>query len=116
MLRNVTSSVFDDPDAAAAAPGAPSRATSGAAAAFSGLTLEDIARASGAALVEVEGVDAAPALRRRLLECGFTTGSPVRFLMATPFGDPLVFSLRGASIALRKSEARCVRVRPRTAS
>ncbi len=59
----------------------------------------------------VEGVEGSPALRRRLLEIGFTEGCKVRFVMATPFGDPLVFSLRGASIALRKSEARCVRVR-----
>lgn len=113
MLRNVTSGVSDgQATVSVATPGATSRVPSGS-------TLEDIARASGtsgAAVVEVEGVDAAPALRRRLLECGFTTGSPVRFVMATPFGDPLVFSLRGASIALRKSEARCVRVRPRAAS
>ena len=59
----------------------------------------------------VAGVEGTPAFRRRLLEAGFVAGSPIRFLMATPFGDPLVFSLRGASIALRKSEARCVKVR-----
>jgi Fe2+ transport system protein FeoA len=59
----------------------------------------------------IEGVEGDPVQRRRLLEAGFTPGSTVRFVMATPFGDPLVFSLRGASIALRKTEARCVRVR-----
>ena len=59
----------------------------------------------------VAGLEGAPAFRRRLLEAGFVEGSRVRFLMATPFGDPLVFFLRGASIALRKSEARCVKVR-----
>ena len=75
------------------------------------LTLEGFALARAASAAVVEGVDAAPVLRRRLLEAGFTAGSPVRFVMATPFGDPLVFSLRGASIALRKAEARCVRVR-----
>ena len=58
----------------------------------------------------VAGLEGSPVFRRRLLEAGFVEGSPIRFLMATPFGDPLVFSLRGASIALRKSEARCVRV------
>jgi Fe2+ transport system protein FeoA len=52
-----------------------------------------------------------PAQRRRLLEAGFVQGSPVRFVMATPFGDPLVFSLRGTQIALRQSDARHVRVR-----
>lgn len=59
----------------------------------------------------VAGLEGAPAFRRRLLEAGFVNGSAIRFLMPTPFGDPLVFSLRGASIALRKSEARSVRVR-----
>jgi ferrous iron transport protein A len=74
-------------------------------------TLDGLAHPRGPRTAKVEGIDAPPALRRRLLEIGFTEGCPVRFVMATPFGDPLVFSLRGASIALRKSEARCVRVR-----
>ena len=60
---------------------------------------------------EVVGLEGSPVQRRRLLEAGFTLGSRVRYLMATPFGDPLVFSLRGAVIALRKNEARNVRVR-----
>ena len=59
-------------------------------------------------IVAVEGE---PILRRRLLEAGFVPDSPVRFLMATPFGDPLVFSLRGTQIALRQSDARHVRIR-----
>jgi ferrous iron transport protein A len=75
------------------------------------LTLDSLAHASLPDAAVIEGVEGAPTLRRRLLEAGFTAGSPVRFVMATPFGDPLVFSLRGASIALRKTEARCVRVR-----
>jgi Fe2+ transport system protein FeoA len=31
--------------------------------------------------------------------------------MSTPFGDPNIYALRGTSIALRKSEAKCIRVR-----
>jgi Fe2+ transport system protein FeoA len=72
-------------------------------------TLDGLKPSQGAV---VHGLEGAPVLRRRLLEAGFVAGSPVHFLMATPFGDPLVFSMRGTSIALRKSEARCVRVRP----
>lgn len=75
------------------------------------LTLDRLAGAPALCSAVIEGVDGESSLHRRLLEAGFTAGSPVRFVMATPFGDPLVFSLRGASIALRKSEARCVRVR-----
>ena len=59
-------------------------------------------------IVAVEGESA---LRRRLLEAGFVPDSPVHFLMATPFGDPLVFSLRGTQIALRQTDARHVRIR-----
>ncbi len=88
------------------------------------MTLADLARSRFAERVVIAGIDeaAAPGLRRRLLETGFTAGCPVRFVVATPFGDPLVFSLRGTSLALRQSEARCVRVHagttsmPRTAS
>jgi ferrous iron transport protein A len=74
-------------------------------------TLDALAASGADATGVVESVDGDSALHRRLLEAGFTAGSSVRFVMATPFGDPLVFALRGASIALRKSEARCVRVR-----
>ena len=83
------------------------------------LTLADLARSRIAESMVIEGIDeeSAPSgLRRRLLETGFTVGCPVRFVISTPFGDPLVFSLRGTSIALRQSEARCVRVRAATAS
>lgn len=80
------------------------------------LTLEGLARAGAASEAVIEGIEGEPAQRRRLLEAGFTIGCVVRFTMATPFGDPLVFSVRGASIALRKSEARCVRVSLRSAS
>jgi ferrous iron transport protein A len=72
------------------------------------LTLERLRPGQQGVIVAVEGE---PAQRRRLLEAGFVPDSPVRFLMATPFGDPLVFSLRGTQIALRQSDARHVRVR-----
>jgi Fe2+ transport system protein FeoA len=72
------------------------------------LTLERLRPGQQGVVISVEGE---PAQRRRLLEAGFVQGSPVRFVMATPFGDPLVFSLRGTQIALRQSDARHVRVR-----
>lgn len=59
----------------------------------------------------VEKVEAEPALKLHLMELGFVAGSPVVFLMSTPFGDPNIYALRGTSIALRKSEAKCIRVR-----
>ena len=77
-------------------------------AADASITLDRLALGQEAVVDSVEGE---PVGRRRLLEAGFVSGSRVRFLMATPFGDPLVFSLRGTSIALRRTDARHVRVR-----
>lgn len=57
------------------------------------------------------GVYAEPVLKLHLMELGFVPGSPIAFLMSTPFGDPNIYALRGTSIALRKSEAECIRVR-----
>ncbi len=61
--------------------------------------------------VLVDSLDGPDVLKRRLMEIGFVPGSRVRFEMATPFGDPLVYSLRGSKIALRRNEARCIRFR-----
>lgn len=59
----------------------------------------------------VQGIEADASLKLHLMELGFVAGSPIVFLMSTPFGDPNVYALRGTSIALRKSEAKCIRVR-----
>jgi ferrous iron transport protein A len=55
-------------------------------------------------------ITAEPGLKMHLMELGFVAGSPIAFLMSTPFGDPNIYALRGTSIALRKSEAKCIRV------
>ena len=102
-----------------AAPAATDRVDNASRSSHASLTLADLARRRMADTMVIDGLDeavAAPGLRRRLLETGFTAGCPVRFVIATPFGDPLVFSLRGTSIALRRSEAACVRVRAERAS
>ncbi len=59
----------------------------------------------------ISHISADPALKLHLMELGFVAGSPITYLMSTPFGDPLIYSLRGTSIALRKTEARCIHVR-----
>jgi ferrous iron transport protein A len=56
-------------------------------------------------------VIADPVLKMHLLELGFVIGSHITFLMSTPFGDPNIYALRGTSIALRKREAMCIRVK-----
>jgi len=46
----------------------------------------------------------------RLRELGFITGTEVKVLGRAPFGDPILVEIRGATVALRKAEARCVRL------
>lgn len=72
------------------------------------VTLDALAPGQSAS---ISHLSAAPALKLHLMELGFVAGSPITFLMSTPFGDPHIYSLRGTSIALRKSEARCIHVR-----
>ena len=47
----------------------------------------------------------------RLLELGFTTGSRITACGKAPFGNPLIFTIHGGKLALRKEEAECVLVK-----
>lgn len=47
-------------------------------------------------------------LTLRLKETGFTPGTKITVVMKTPFGDPLLYDIRGTRIALRKAEAQCI--------
>jgi ferrous iron transport protein A len=46
----------------------------------------------------------------RLLELGFTPGQEVTLVAKSPFKDPLAVSVRGTIIALRSSEAECIKI------
>lgn len=60
-------------------------------------------------IVAVE--DASSEVSRRLLEMGFLEGAPVEVMHVAPFGkDPIAVKVRGALIALRRSEANRVRI------
>jgi DtxR family Mn-dependent transcriptional regulator len=50
--------------------------------------------------------------RRRLLDLGFVSGSEVAHQLASPAGDPVAYLVRGALVALRREQARFVRVAP----
>jgi ferrous iron transport protein A len=73
-----------------------------------GVTLDSLRAGEEGTILHIT---AEPALKLHLMELGFVAGSPIAFLMSTPFGDPNIYALRGTSIALRKSEAKCIRVR-----
>ena len=44
------------------------------------------------------------------MELGFTPGQEVTVVAKSPFKDPLAVSVRGTIIALRKSEAECIKI------
>ena len=47
----------------------------------------------------------------RLLAMGFTPGTEVIRLFSAPFGDPLVFRLRGSTLAIGRAQARQIELR-----
>lgn len=60
-------------------------------------------------MLEVRGDDA---LARRLVDHGLWRGTLVELLTSAPLGDPMLFSLRGYRLALRREEAARVMVEP----
>ncbi|GAB4141993.1 MAG: hypothetical protein Fur0037_08980 [Planctomycetota bacterium] len=60
-------------------------------------------------VLEVRGDDA---LARRLVDHGLWRGTLVELLTSAPLGDPMLFSLRGYRLALRREEAARVMVEP----
>jgi len=60
----------------------------------------------------VVAVDADTPIGARLLDLGFVPDTPVRVLRRAPLGDPVVYELRGVRLALRRSEAARIDVRP----
>lgn len=49
---------------------------------------------------------------QRLNEMGFLPGKSLELLISAPFGDPLAFKIDNSVIALRKEEAKLIRVKP----
>ena len=65
----------------------------------------------GAAAV-IRDIQIDGALRRRLLDLGFTPGAEVACLFAAPSGDPRAYMVRGSVIALRRGDAENIRALP----
>ena len=60
----------------------------------------------------IRALHAAPGAVSRLYDMGLTQGANVTLLRSAPFGDPLVVSLRGYRLAIRRADARRVEVEP----
>lgn len=58
----------------------------------------------------VKEVSAGPGMERRLTDLGLVRGTRVTCVLCSPAGDPRAYLIRGALIALRRSDAVGVRV------
>jgi len=71
-------------------------------------TLADLPRGQSAVLAEL---DLSPDVAGRLMELGFLPGAWVCAVRAAPGGDPKVFHVDGAEVALRRETARLLILR-----
>lgn len=67
-------------------------------------------KASVGSVVTVEDLFSTGVLRERMLALGLTKGAKIEVVRRGPSGDPTVFSIRGAMIALRSEESSLVAI------
>lgn len=60
--------------------------------------------------VEVQDIFAQGLLRERMLALGVIKGTSIEVIRRGPSGDPTVYDIRGAMIALRKEEASLIMI------
>lgn len=60
--------------------------------------------------VAVEALSSNDMLRERMLALGLTKGAMIEVIRRGPSGDPTVYNIRGAMIALRQEEAALISV------
>lgn len=60
---------------------------------------------------EVLSIEGSSDLRFRLLEMGIVRGTPLSLVRVAPLGDPLVISVQGFQLSLRKEEAALILVK-----
>lgn len=59
---------------------------------------------------KIKNIEGNPKLKKRLQALGCIEGTPVCVTKSAPFGDPLVISLRGFSLAIRKIDANNINI------
>ena len=60
--------------------------------------------------VTVLGIDGKGALKRRLMDMGFTKGCSVFIRKVAPLGDPVEVTVRGYELSVRKDDADCIKI------
>ena len=58
-------------------------------------------------------LDLSPEVGDHLMHLGFLPEATIEVLRRAPAGDPTVYRIEGAEIALRRETARCIQVRRR---
>jgi Fe2+ transport system protein FeoA len=48
--------------------------------------------------------------RCRMLDLGIVPGTRVEVVMKSPLGDPVAYRVRGATVALRRDQARAIQI------
>jgi Fe2+ transport system protein FeoA len=61
----------------------------------------------------IGGVCGEGVLRRRLLEMGFVSGTPVRVVRMAPLADPIEVELHGYHLSIRRADAATILVAER---
>ena len=61
--------------------------------------------------VIVDNIHSTGLLRERMLALGLTKGAKIEVIRRGPSGDPTIYNIRGAMIALRWEEASLVTIR-----
>lgn len=60
--------------------------------------------------VHVKKLNGGGALRRRLMDMGFTNGCEVYIRKVAPLGDPVEVTIRGYELSVRKDDAQNIEV------
>lgn len=58
----------------------------------------------------IKGISGDEKLAKRLLALGCIEGTEVKVKRTAPLGDPIVFSVRGFDLAIRKNDAKNIKV------
>ena len=70
-------------------------------------TLREVPIGESAVVVRLHGEGA---VRRRIMDMGFTKGTPVYVRKVAPLGDPIQVSVRGYELSIRKADAETIEV------
>lgn len=60
---------------------------------------------------KVEKIECDDGIKRRLLDMGLVKGTNIEPILVSPSGDPRAFLVRGTIIAIRKKDAKCIKIK-----